>query len=165
MDSYKIHIWSFIFGRAYSSTPTKVVKYLSKIKFNGESIFFTFDHIFQFILNCNKYDINKSLMCRIFTPTFSGQAKDWGLSLLVAYVDSWDEFAQIFLKTFQDYDCNQVCLKLENLCRIEGESYEDFILTFKLIFFKFQSEDLPSQLELIGWFRHILSLPCTNHNE
>jgi hypothetical protein len=79
--------------------------------------------------------------------------------------NSWDEFARMFLQTFQDYDCTQVFLELENLCRIEGESYEDFSLRFKLIFFKFQSKYFPSQLELIGWFRHILSLPCTNHNE
>ena len=104
-------------------------------------------------------------MCRIFTLTFTSQAKGWCESLPVASIDSWDEFSRMFLQTFQDYDCTQVFLELENLRRIEGESYQYFLLRFKLFFFKFQSQDFPSQLELIGWFRHILSLPCINHNE
>jgi hypothetical protein len=119
---------------------------LSKVKFNGESNSFAFHHVHQFILNCKKFDIDDGVMCRIFTLTLTGQAKDWCRSFPVASIDSWDEFARMFLQTFQDYDCNQVFQELENLCKIEGESYEYFLLRFKLIFFQFQSDDFPSHL-------------------
>jgi hypothetical protein len=67
MSSYKIHVWSCISGQTSYNTPTKVVKKLSQVKFNGESNFSTFDHIFQFIKNCKKYDINEGVLCLIFT--------------------------------------------------------------------------------------------------
>jgi hypothetical protein len=92
----KLPIWSCISGRT-SSTPTKVVKHLSKVKFNGESNSFAFHHVHQFILNCKNFDIDDGVMCRIFTLTLTGQAKDWCRSLPVASVDSWDEFARMFL--------------------------------------------------------------------
>lgn len=138
---------------------------MAKVKFNGESIFSAFDHIFQFIKKCNDYDIDESVMYGIFTLTLTGQAKYWCLSLPVTSVDSWDDFSRIFLQNFQEYNCDHVCQELEKLHRIEGESYVDFLLRFKLICFKFQSDDLPSQFELIAWFRHILSLSCSDHNE
>jgi hypothetical protein len=117
---------------------------LYKIKLNGESNFSAFNHVHQFILNCNDFDIDEGIMWRNFTLTFTSHVKDWCESLPVASIDSWDEFSRMFLQTFRDYDYIQVFLELENLCRIEGESYEDFLLRFKLISFKFQSEDFPS---------------------
>jgi len=119
----KIHVWSCISRQASSSTPKKVVKHLSKIKFNGESSFYAFNHVHQFILNCNNFDIDDDIMCRIFTLTFTCHAKEWYESLPISSVNSWDEFSRIFLHTFQDSNCTQVYLELENLCRIEGESY------------------------------------------
>ena len=87
-----------------------------------------FHHVHQFILNCKNFDIDESVMCRIFTLTLTSQAKHRCRSLPVASVGSWDEFVRMFLHRFQDYDCDQVFLELENLQRIEGDSYEDFFL-------------------------------------
>jgi hypothetical protein len=117
----KLPIWSCISSKAFCSTPTKVVKYLLKVKFDGKSKISAYDHVLQFIQNFTNssfYDIDEGILCMIFTLTLIGHAKDWCESLPVSSVDSWD-----------------------------------------------QSHDFPSQLELIGWFRHILSLPCINHNE
>ena len=104
-------------------------------------------------------------MYNIFTLTLTCQDKDRCRSLPVASIGSYDEFARMFLHRFQDYDCDQVFLELENLQRIEGDSYANFLLRFKLICFQFQADDLPSMHELIGWRRYILSLSCTNHDE
>jgi len=40
-----------------------------------------------------------------------------------------------------------------------------FYIRFKLILMQFKSKDLPPQVQLIGWFRHLVSLPCDNHEE
>jgi len=76
MASSKIPIWSCNSGRASCNTPLKVVKLLSKIKFNGKNSVCAFDHVHQFILNCNNYDIDKDVMCNIFNLTLIGQAND-----------------------------------------------------------------------------------------
>jgi hypothetical protein len=89
MDSSKLPIWSCIFGRA-SSTTTKVVNYLSKIKFNGESNSSSFHHVHQFILNCKNYDIDDGVMCNIFTLPLTDWTKEWCLSFPFSYVDTWD---------------------------------------------------------------------------
>jgi len=81
----------------------------------------------------------------------------------VASIHSWDEFARMFLHAFQDYDYDKVCLELENLHRFEGQSFEDFLTRFKLICLHFQSQYLPSQIELMGWFRHIVYLSCISN--
>jgi hypothetical protein len=103
-------------------------------------------------------------MCTIFTLTVTCQAKNRCLSLPVASIHSWYEFSIILLHAFQDYYYDKVCLELDNLSRFEGESFEDFLTRFKLICLEFQSQDLPSEIELMGWFRHIFSLPCISNN-
>jgi hypothetical protein len=69
----------------------------------------------------------------------------------------------MFLHTFQDCDYDKVCLEPENLCRFKGAYFEDFLTRFKLICLKFQSQYLPSRFELMGWFRHIVYLPCISN--
>jgi hypothetical protein len=128
---------------------------------------YAYDHVLQFIQNfTNSFfsDIDEGILCRIFTLTLTGQAKDWCLLLLVASVDSWDQFTIMFLHAFQDYDYDKVCDQLETLHRFEGESFNDFLFRFKLICLQFKSKDLPPQIELVGWFKHLVSLPGISNN-
>lgn len=145
----------------------KVVKHLSKVKFNGELKKNSFDHIFQFILNCKKIDIDDGIICRIFTLTLTSQTKDRCRSLSITSIHGWDKLTINFLHTFHDYDYEKVCDQLETLRRFEGEPFSDFHIRFKLICFQFKSNDFPSHIDLIGWFKHVSSLPCisNNHNE
>jgi hypothetical protein len=55
----------------------------------------------------------------------------------------------MFLHAFKDYDYKKVSDQLETLCRFEAESFNDFLIRFKLICLQFQSKYLPPQVELI----------------
>jgi hypothetical protein len=65
--------------------------------------------------------------------------------------------------SYQDYDYDKVCDKLESLRRFQGESFDNFLSRFKLVCLQFKSEDFPSEFELTGWFQYIVSLPCTSN--
>jgi len=54
----------------------------------------------------------------------------------------------MFFHAFLNYDYEKVCDQLETLHRFEGESFNDFIIQFKLICLQFKIEYLPSIFEL-----------------
>lgn len=43
-------------------------------------------------------------------------------------------------------------------------SLDTFFIIFKLICLQFQFKNLPIEFELIRWFKHLVSLPCTYEN-
>ena len=74
---------------------------LFHVKYNGKT--FVFNHLLQFILSCNNFNIDEGVICNVFTITLIGKAKDWCLSLPVASVHSWDEFPYIAGMNFQRF--------------------------------------------------------------
>ena len=58
-----------------------------------------------------------------------------------------------------------MCNQLFELRRMEGDSLDDFLIRFKLILMQFQSKDLPPQFQLMGWFKHLIYLPCIPYQE
>jgi hypothetical protein len=93
MAPSNLPIWSCISGRASCITPTKVVKYLSKVKFDGKSKIFAYDHVLQFIqffTNSSFSDIDGGILCMIFILRLTSQAKDWCLLLPIASGHGWD---------------------------------------------------------------------------
>lgn len=86
MAPHKIPPWSCFSRPNPTITPIKVVKIMSKVKYNGKT--FVFNHLLQFILSCNNFNIDEDNICRIFTLTLTEKAKDWFLSLPIAYVHS-----------------------------------------------------------------------------
>lgn len=131
--------WSCFSICAPFATPIKLVNLLSKTKFNGKGNVYVYDHIIQFILNCNDYDIYESVICRAFTLTLIGLAKDLCWSLLVFSVHIWNEFTRVFMHAFQHYNHEKVCNQLENLHRFEEESFENFLFRYKIICLQFQT--------------------------
>jgi len=100
MAPSKIPIWSCFTRLTPTITLIKVVKLLSKTKFNGKENVYAFDHVLQFIINCSDYDIDEGVIFGIFTLTLTRLAKYWCQSLLVASVPTWDEFTRIFIHAF-----------------------------------------------------------------
>ena len=48
---------------------------------------------------------------------------------------------------------------------MEGETLDMFYVRFKLILMSFQSKYFPTQFQLIGWFRHLVSFSYYNYQE
>jgi hypothetical protein len=138
MASSQIPIWRCIYGRTYCTTPLNIVNLLSENKSDGENQYISHEHVLQFVENWISNDLgHEGVMCRIFTLTFEGLAKEWCESLLAASIHTWDQFVSYFFYEFQDYDYDKICLELENLRRLEGESMIHFVIRFKSIFLKF----------------------------
>jgi len=100
MAPFTIPIWMCFTRITPTTTLIKVVKLLSKTKFNGKENVYAFDHVLQFIINCNDCDIDEGVIFGIFTLTLTCLAKYWCRSLLVAFVHTWDEFTRIFIHAF-----------------------------------------------------------------
>lgn len=134
MSPSNMPIWICFTELPHTTTPIQVVNLLSKTKFNSKKNFSTFDHRLQFILYCNKYDINEGVMWNIFTLTLTCLAKEWYRSLPFTSINTWDEFTKNFLHAFEDYNYEKVCDHLDALRRFESETLNDFLIRFKLIF-------------------------------
>jgi hypothetical protein len=99
-----------------------------------------------------------------FHAYFRRRAKEWCESLSVASIHTWDQFVSDFFYEFQDYDYDKICLELENLRRLEGESMIHFVIRFKLICLKFYPHDKPSDDDLTDWIVYLCSLPCIKNS-
>jgi len=80
MTAHKLPIWSCIHLLASSNTPLEVVRLLSQVKFNGKNNSSAFHHALQFIQNVsnsNIQGIDEGVLCRIFTLTFTAEARNW----------------------------------------------------------------------------------------
>lgn len=132
---------------------------MSKKKFNGENNASAYEHVYHFILNCNHYDIDEGVMCKLFTLSLAGIVKHWCKVVPFSSICTWDAFVIIFLHTF--YHFETICDELENLRRFEGESLDKFRIRFKLICSQFQFDDLPLEFQLIGWLDKLISFPFT----
>ena len=58
-----------------------------------------------------------------------------------------------------------MCDHLEELSRMEVETLDMFYVILLLNLMQFWSKYFPPQLQLIGWFRHLVSLSCDNCQE
>ena len=78
----KILPWSFFIGHHPKTTPVKVVKILSQVKYNGKIS--VFNHLLQFIFSCNNLNIDEDIICKknqtLVHVTSSSS------------IHSWDEF-------------------------------------------------------------------------
>lgn len=144
-------------------TPINGFKALSKVKFNDKS--FAFNHLFQFISNSQKFNIDEVDLRRIFTYTLIGQAKYWCLSRSFASIHSLDEIAVMFLQDFQRYNYKKVCKQLLELHRTKGGPLDQFSVKFKLTLILIKSNDLPLEHQLTSWFKYLTSLPCNSNEE
>ena len=162
MTSLKLPIWSCIHVRASSNAPPEVVRLLSHVIFNGKSNSSAFNHALQFIqcvLSSNVQEIDQGILCRIFTLTFTAEARNWCRTLPVASIHSWDQFVTIFISKFDGYDYEHVCDEIECLQRFENDSVRDFNIRFHLNCLKFKVQDKPTEEESLDWFEYLCSLP------
>jgi len=161
MASLKPPIWSCIHVSASSNTPPEVVRILSQVKFNGKSNSSTFNHALQFIqnvLSSNVQGIDEGILCRIFTLTFTAEARNWCRTLPVASIHSWDQFVKAFICKFDCYDYDQVYDEIEYL-RKEDESVRDFNMRFHLNCLKYDIENELMNEESSDCVEHNYSLP------
>ena len=128
MTAHKLPIWSCIHLPASSNTPPEVVRLLSQVKFNSKNDSSAFHHALQFlhnVSNSNVQGIDEGILCRIFTLTFTAEARKWCKTLPVASIHSWDQFVKTFILEFDSYDYDQVYDEIDYL-RKEDESVRNF---------------------------------------
>ena len=142
MPAHKIPIWSCIHVPTSSNTPPEVVRLLSQVKFNGKNDSYSFNHALQFIQRVSSSDIQRideGVLCRIFTLTFTAEARKWCRNLPVASIHSWDQFVKAFIFEFDRYDYDQVYDEIDYL-RKQDESVRDFNMQFHLNCLKYDLE-------------------------
>ena len=128
MAAHKLPIWSSIHVATTSNTPPEVVRLLSQVKFNGKNNSSSFNHTLQFIQGVSSSDIQRideGVLCRIFTLTFTAEARKWCKTLPVASIHSWDQFVKTFIFEFDCYDYDQVYDEIDYLGK-QDESVMDF---------------------------------------
>ena len=111
-----------------------MVRLLSQVKFNGKNNSSAFNHALQFIQRVSSYDvqrIDEDVLCRIFTLTFTAEARKWCRTLPIASIHSWDQFVKTFIFEFDCYDYNQVYDEIDYL-RKQDKSVRDFNMRFHL---------------------------------
>jgi len=158
MAAHKLPIWSCIHVRASSNTPPEVVRLLSQVKFNGKNNSSAFNHALQFIQSVsssNVQRIDEGILCRIFTFTFTAEARKWCRTLPVASIHSWDQFVKAFICKFDCYDYDQVYDEIEYL-RKEDEFVRDFNMRFHLDCLKYDLENELMNEESLDYAEHSL---------
>ena len=63
---------------------------------------------------------------------------------------------ELFLISHQNYNYDELCLELENICRHEGKFVQEFLSRFILIFHRFYKDGQPSTKDLFEWFLYLL---------
>jgi hypothetical protein len=63
-----------------------------------------------------------------------------------------EEMMEVFLEVHQDFDYEELCAKLENLRMYEGDTVDEFLARFRLIYFRFPNHDRPSARDLMQGF-------------
>ena len=158
MATHKLSIWSCIHVRASSNTPPEVVRLLSQVKFNGKRNSSAFNHALQFIQNVSNLNfqgIDEGILCRIFTLTFTAEARKWCRTLLVASIHSWDQFVKALICKFDCYDYDQVYDEIKYL-RKDDESVRDFNMWFHLDCLKYDLENELMNEEYSDYAEHSL---------
>jgi hypothetical protein len=148
--------------RPTGSISKKTIDSLSKLKFDGEGVISSFDHLSRFNHKCNSFRIfNENELCRLFTLTFQGRIKSWFEALPAKSIHTWKQFMELFLIAHQNYNYNELCLEVKNLRRHEGESFDELFSRFMLIFFRFCEDDQFSGEDALDWFLYLNSLSNT----
>lgn len=145
MATHRTPIWSCIHVPTSSNTPPDVVRLLSQVKFDGKNNSSAFNHALQFIQKVSGSDIQRideGVLCRIFTLTFTAEARKWCRTLPIASIHSWDQFVNIFILEFDCYDYDQVYDEIDYLWK-QDEPVRDFNMRFHLRCLKY---DLESEL-------------------
>lgn len=117
MDPLHISILEHDFSspRLPRSIPKKIVDFLSKVKFDGERIISTFNHICQFNHKCKSHKIsNDNEFFKLFPLIFSERIKGSFKALLANYIHTWKQFMGLFLNAHQNYDHDQLCDEIES---------------------------------------------------
>jgi hypothetical protein len=143
----------------------KPILSLIKPTYDGENGVSIVDHVLQFMIKCNSFNIiNENEICRLFSLTFKGRIQEWYKTLLDKSVHSWEYFIDIFLLDHHCYDYDKLCLEIGSLSMHEDESIEEFYDRFKSLCFRFHLKDLPSEEDLSQCFKFLVSSSC-KHNK
>jgi len=131
---------------------------LSQVKFNGKNNSSSFHHALQFthnVSNSNVQGIDEGILCRIFTITFTAEARNWCKTLPVASIHSWDQLVKAFTCKFDCYDYDQVYDEIDYLRR-EDESVRNFNMRFHLDCLKYDFENQLMNEESSDYAEHPL---------
>jgi hypothetical protein len=66
---------------------------------------------------------------------------------------------EIFITAHVNYDYEELCNELEEICRLRNEPMDDFFQRVMQIYCRFPESDKPSNQEIIDWFSYLLSIP------
>ena len=116
---------AFSLSRPIGSIPLKIVKFLSKVKFNIEGELFEIEHIHQFFSKCISCGICFDNEIRnLFTLTFEGRIIGSCKAFPTKSIHNWDQFMDMLLAKHQDYDYEELWNELTSVQKEEDEFLE-----------------------------------------